>query len=610
MQIVEFLNEFHISIDFGRWKDRNTQMVKGICIISEWSTNILTGQYIDNPTDVSMVINVKPDQINIPFEHLKNNQRIIWRKFKSVAKWNHSKKVWVVPILFKELVYKVGEKCKASTIQIKDNLPERVDVIPELPKLQLKLGIVNSITGHIPRPYQEDGIARGLELKRFINGDQPGLGKTLQSIGTVYAAEMQGEFTFPCIVICPSALKINWKREFEMWTDKKAMILDDKNKDTWHRFYEMGMADVFIVNYESLKKFFVLSMPGKKDLKHSSQILMDERIKIFKSAIVDESHRLKDPNSIQAKICIQITKAKKYIILLTGTPVVNKPIDLFSQLAVMFKLGHFGGENGFKARYCEGGKGSANLKELNYLMNMSCYFMRKKEDVLKDLPPLSRQTILCSLTNKKEFDIVRDDFANFLKNSDLTDSEIKKKVSSETIVKITMLLQISAKGKIEAAQEYIDEIVDSGQKIVVFCKHKIIVDLLKQLYPKAVTVTGNDDSIQKQNSVDSFQNKPDTKIIICNHKAAGVGLTLTASSEVLFVELPWTQADCEQAEARCHRMGQPSNVRATYLLGEDTLDQWLYDIIQEKKAIANAITGTEDIVPTSILSSVFDLFKK
>lgn len=610
MQIVEFLNEFHISIDFGRWKDRNTQMVKGICAVTEWSTNIFSGKYIDLPKEVSMAFNVKPEQINVPFEFLKNTERIVWRKFNSVAKWNHQKKVWVIPILFKDQVYAVGEKCKASTIQIKDNLPERVDIIPALPKLTFDLGIVNSINGYKPRPYQEDGIARGLELKRFINGDQPGLGKTLQSIGTVYGAEKQGEDTFPCLVVCPSALKINWQREFEMWTDKKAMILDDKNKETWHRFYEMGMADVFIVNYESLKKFFVVSMPNKKDLKHSNQIIMDQRIKLFKSTIVDESHRLKDPNSIQAKICIQITRSKKYIILLTGTPVVNKPIDLFSQLAVMFKLGHFGGENGFKARYCEGGKGSANLKELNYLMNMSCYFMRKKEEVLKDLPPLSRQTIVCSLTNKSEFDKVRDDFANFLKNSDLTDAEVKKKVGSETIVKITMLLQISAKGKIEAAQEYIDEIVDSGQKIVVFCKHKIIVDLLKQLYPKAVTVTGQDDAIQKQNSVDSFQNKPDTKIIICNHKAAGVGLTLTASSEVLFVELPWTQADCEQAEARCHRMGQPSNVRATYLLGEDTLDQWLYDIIQEKKAIANAITGTEDIVPTSIINSVFDLFKK
>ncbi len=560
MQIVEFLNVFHISIGFGRWKDRDKSLVESIKTIDGYK----------------------------------------------IARWNHTKKVWVIPLSFKEQVDEIAKKCRASVIQIKDNLPERVDVIPALPKLNLTIPLKKGAM----RSYQEEGVARGLQLKRFINGDQPGLGKTLQSIATVVGGELLGDITFPCLVVCPSALKINWKREFEMWTDKKAMVLDAKTKDTWHRFWEMEQADVFIVNYESMKKYFVSSMPAKKDLKHSSQIIMDNRIKLFRSVIIDESHRLKDPNSIQAKICIQLTKGKQYIILLTGTPVVNKPIDLFSQLAVMFKLAHFGGENGFKTRYCEGGKGSANLKELNYLMNMSCYFMRKKEEVLKDLPPLSRQTIVCSITNRHEFDVVKNDFANFLKNSDLSDSEIKKKVSSETIVKITMLLQISAKGKIDAAKEYIDEIIESGQKIVVFCKHKIIVDLLKESYPKAVTVTGQDDANQKQNSVDSFQNKESTNIIICNHKAAGVGLTLTASSEVLFVELPWTQADCEQAEARCHRMGQPSNVRATYLLGEDTLDQWLYDIIQEKKAIANSITGAEDIVPTNIVNRVFDLFKK
>jgi len=559
MQIVEFKNEFHITIGFGRWKDRDKQLVKDLT-------------YADgNP----------------------------------VARWNFEKKVWIIPISFKEQVYSIGKTCRASHIQIMDNLPEKVDSIPELPKLTIDIPLKKGAM----RDYQEKGVARGLELKRFINGDQPGLGKTLQSIATVIGGEIKGDVTFPVIVVCPSALKINWKREFEMWTDKKAMILNDGIKSNWHRFIEMDLADVIIVNYESMKKYFVTSMPDKKNLTHSSQIVMDPRINIFKSVIIDESHRLKDPNSIQAKICINITKNKEYIILLTGTPVVNKPIDLFSQLAVMFKLSHFGGPNGFKTRYCEGGRGAANLKELNYLMNTSCYFMRKKEDVLKDLPSLVRENLLCSITNQAEFNKVKNEFSTYLKNSDLTDAEIKKKVNNEVIVKITMLLQLSAQGKIESAKEYIDEIIGSGQKLVIFIKHKIIVDLLKAEYPKAVCVTGQENAVQKQNAVDSFQNNPATNIIICNYKAAGVGLTLTASSELLMMELPWTQADCEQAEARCHRMGQPNSVRATYLLGENTLDQWMYDIIQEKKVIANAITGVEDTIPTNMISRVIDLFK-
>jgi SWI/SNF-related matrix-associated actin-dependent regulator 1 of chromatin subfamily A len=559
MQIVEFKNEFHITTSFGRWKDKEKEMVKAI-------------QYADG-----------------------NN----------AYRWNHDKKVWVVPSSFKEQVYSIGKICRASHIQIMDNLPEKVDAIPELPNLTIDIPLKKGAM----RDYQEKGVARGLELKRFINGDQPGLGKTLQSIATVVGGELNGDITFPVIVVCPSALKINWKREFEMWTNKKAMILTDDTKTNWNRFIEMDLADVIIVNYESMKKYFVTSMPDKKNLTHSSQIIMDSRINIFKSVIIDESHRLKDPNSIQAKICINITKNKEYIILLTGTPVVNKPIDLFSQLAVMFKLQHFGGANGFKTRYCEGGRGAANLKELNYLMNMSCYFMRKKEDVLKDLPSLVRENLICSITNMAEFNRIKNEFSTYLKNSDLTDAEIKKKVNNEVIVKITMLLQLSAQGKIEAAKEYIDEIIGSGQKLVIFIKHKVIVELLKKEYPKAVCVTGQENAVQKQNAVDGFQNNPAINIIICNYKAAGVGLTLTASSELLMMELPWTQADCEQAEARCHRMGQPNSVRATYLLGENTLDQWMYDIIQEKKVIANAITGVEDTIPTNMISRVIDLFK-
>jgi SWI/SNF-related matrix-associated actin-dependent regulator 1 of chromatin subfamily A len=559
MEIVEFLNEFHITSSFGRFKEREREMIKSIKTIDGGNA----------------------------------------------YRWNNDKKVWVIPIGFKEQVYAMGKACRSSHIQIKDNLPERVDTIPALPKLEITIPLKKGAM----RNYQEEGVARGLQLKRFINGDQPGLGKTLQSIATVYGGELKGDVTFPVLVVCPSALKINWSREFEMWTDKKAIVLNDGIKTTWHRWWEMGMADVFIVNYESMKKYFVTDMPEKKNLVHSSQIIMDPRVKLFKSVIIDESHRMKDPKSIQAKICINITKGKEYIILLTGTPVVNKPIDLFSQLAVMFKLAHFGGADGFKQRYCEGGRGASNLAELNYLLNMTCFFQRKKEEVLKDLPALTRQTIMCSITNRAEFNKVKNDFSNYLKNSDLTDAEIKRKVNAEVIVKITMLLQLSAIGKIEAAQEYIDEVVDSGLKIIIGVKHQIIVDMLMKLYPKAVCVTGKQNAIQKQVAVDGFQTNPGINIIIVNYKAGGVGITLTAASELLLLELPWTMADVEQFEARAHRMGQSSGVRSTSLLGENTLDEWMYDIIQEKKVIANAVTGTEDDIPVSMINKVMDLFK-
>lgn len=609
MQVVEFKNEFHIKTDFGRWKEFQTERTKAICRIIEWSVSIFNGSYISNPSEIGSIILDKNqmDQIGKPFEFGKDKTQIIFRKYDSVAKFNWEKKAWIIPIKYMTDVYSVGKHCKASHIKIGDQLPEQVDFIPPLPDLDFDIPLKK---GEM-RPYQKQGVARGLQLKKYINGDMPGLGKTLQSIATVYAAELKGEITFPCLVICPSALKINWKREFEMWTDKQAMILDDKVKSTWHRYWEMQVADIFIVNYESLRKFFVKKYPKKEDLNNAGDIEMDPRIEMFQSVIIDEIHKLKNSSSQRTKIALRITRRKNYIIGLTGTPVVNKPMDLFAQLCIISRIKKFGGTEGFKTRYCEGGSGASNLKELNFLLNRNCFFRREKHEVLKDLPAKVRQTVYCEINNRGEYEKVEKDFKNFLKENDFDDKEIRKKLKSEVIVKITLLLQLAAKGKIEAAQEYIDEILDSGEKIVVFCKHKIVVDELCKIYPQAVRVTGSENDQQKQASVDSFQKNPKTNIIIGSHKAAGVGLTLTASSEVLFLELPWTFADLEQCEDRCHRMGQPNSVRCTSLLGENTLDKWLYnDVIMTKKQIADAVTGADDIVPVSVVDSIMNVFKK
>lgn len=606
MQVVEFKNVFHIKPDFGRFKDYQVEKIKSICEVIEWSTNIITGGYIASPTIVGKILLEKKDLefVNKPIEFFRDTTKIIWRKYVPVAKFNWEKKSWVVPISYINEVYEIGKKCRASHVQIKDDLPEQVDTIPELPELTIDIPLKKGEMRH----YQKQGVARGLQLKKFINGDMPGLGKTLQSIATVVGAEIAGEVTFPVLVICPSALKINWQREFEMWTDKKAIVLNDKIKNSWQVYHEIGEADVFIINPESLRKFFVKKYP--KDLKTAADIEMDPRIDLFKSVIIDEIHKQKNPSSQRSKITLRITRGKNYVIGLTGTPVVNKPIDLFAQLAIIGRLSRFGGPQGFKNRYCEGGSGASNLKELNFLLNKNCFFRREKHEVLKDLPDKIRQTITVPISTREEYVLAENNFKTFLQNNDFTDAEIRKKLRSEVIVKITMLLQLSAKGKIEATQEYIDEVIESGEKIVIFCRHKIVVDELCKIYPNAVRVTGSENESQKQASVDAFQNNPKTNIIIGSHKAAGVGLTLTASSEVLFLELPWHFADLEQCEDRCHRIGQKSSVRSTSLLGENTIDKWLYDLIMEKKQIADTVTGADDVVPTSTMDSIMNAFKK
>ena len=124
------------------------------------------------------------------------------------------------------------------------------------------------------------------------------------------------------------------------------------------------------------------------------------------------------------------------------------------------------------------------------------------------------------------------------------------------------------------------------------------MDELQKVFPRAVTVTGRDSAVNKQASVDAFQNNPNVQLIICSIKAAGVGLTLTAASDVAFIELAWTYADCCQCEDRAHRIGQKDNVTCYYLLGRGTIDHTIYRLIHRKKSIANEIMNADDEIPT------------
>ena len=503
-----------------------------------------------------MQIIVHPSEfhINIPYNHYKaRNTNAI--KALSQRRFDYQKKCWIVPRSLQKEIEEIAQKHRAEVLVMKNNTPQVVGEIEPLPDLDIEIPLSHP-QGFNLREYQGKGVARGLQLKKYINGDEQGLGKTIQSIATLYAAKLRGEDPFPVLIICPASMKQTWQREWHQWTKIKALILNDSNKTTWPRFHEMGMADVFITNYESLKKFFVAYMPPKGKMRNSMDIQMRPNIDLFKSIVIDESHRVKDTATQQSKLCLRIAMKKEWVILLTGTPVVNKPIDLYPQLGIMGQLGKFGGVKGYKMRYCNGGSGSSNLKELNYKLNKYCFFRREKKDVAKDLPEKQRQTILCDITTRIEYNRAKNDFVKHLEAMNFNEEEIARKMRGEIMVKMGELKRISALGKLNEVKEFVNEVINSGEKLIVFCSLHAIVDAMKKEYPDAVTVTGRDSMEQKQYSIDKFQRDPECKLIICNIKAAGVGITLTASSRVAFIEYPWTYADCVQCEDRCIAEGQ------------------------------------------------------
>lgn len=440
-----------------------------------------------------------------------------------------------------------------------------------------------------PYEYQREGILFGLERHRLLIGDEPGLGKTLQSIGIVDTAS-----AYPCLVICPSSLKINWQREFEKFTDKKALVLDNATRTSWPYLLGMGMFHVAIVNYESLKKFFVWDIKGGKTFT-LKDVVFNRDINIFKSVIMDESHRLKDSTAQQTMFTRGIVEGKEWRILLSGTPVVNHAQDLVAQLAIMGRLlSDFGGRGKFLADYGE----NENLSELSDKLYDTCMIRREKAKVLTQLPDKTRTDLYVEISNRDEYDLAAADLAAYLREyTKCTDRDIRRKMRMEALVKFMTLRSLASKGKVKQATDFIRNFLANGKPLIVFCSLKEIVKALQKQFPDAVRVTGDDSLAEKQAAVDAFQNG-EAQLIICSIKAAGVGLTLTASSNVAFVEFPWTYADCCQCEDRAHRIGQKNNVTCYYLIGRSTIDPVLYNIIHKKRSIANQIMASDDDIPT------------
>lgn len=455
---------------------------------------------------------------------------------------------------------------------------------------------------------------------------------TIQSIGTALAFEQSGQNPWPCLIICPATLKENWRREIEeKFTNKRAIILSDKTRDNWPGLVRMDMGHFVIVNYESLWSFFVLSTSNKGGAKPKlSDIKFTPLIALFKSMIIDEAHKLRNDSTAQSLVAKGISIGKEIIMLLTGTPIVNKPNDLVPLLSIMGRLPEFGGFKYYLDRYCVGGSGAGNLNELNGKLNNICFFRREKKDVLQDLPDKMREIFTCDITTRGEYAAAKGDLGKFLREQGYSEKRVNKSLNAEIMVKIGVLKAISARGKLPEAIEHIQEVVDAGQKIVVFIHQKFMAEALLKAFPAAVSVRGDDSKESRQQSVDSFQMckhckvkqenhdavtdhqyaPNDVYVIVCSIKAANVGLTLTAASRMMLLELPWHPTDTEQCEGRIDRIGQKNATQISYFLGKDTIDEDIYKIIEKKRGISDAILGQTTEIDTMITDITRSLFNQ
>ena len=553
-----------------------------------------------------MIIRKSATEFEITFDY---NPRIVAEVKACVgARWIPGQKMWTVPLDQEDkvtaLFHKYVDKSKIP------ELKEQISEIPPMPDLTqedadyLQTKLTRSLF-----PFQGNGVAYNLLHKASLIGDDPGLGKTTQAIATVVAAKSK------CVlIICPSTLKINWQRELLTVAGIKSLILTDSIKNTWQQYHNLDLIHVFITNYESLKKYFVQSInKGEKKVAKLKDITFKPCINLFDAVIIDESHKVKEGQTMASKFCMGICKGKANILLLSGTPIVNKPKDLVAQLTIMGKLNEFGGWKYFMDRYCGGdGKGATNLNELQYKLRTTCFYKRNKKEVLTDLPDKIRNIIMCEITTQSEYDKALEDLGTYLQMyKNKTDEEVEKSLRGEIMVRIQVCQNISARGKLNEAFEKIDEVLEAGEKYVLFVHQKVIAQAVLSRYPAAVSVTGASSQDERQAAVDKFQKDKNCQLIVCSIKAAGVGITLTSASRMGFIEFPWHSALADQCEDRIHRIGQNDKCQYDYMLGKDTIDERVYEIIEGKRKISNAATGTVDSAQVMLIDKLSNsLFKQ
>lgn len=441
--------------------------------------------------------------------------------------------------------------------------------------------------------HQTEGIAFLKEKQRVILADEMGLGKTFQAI------QAAGEATSAAkLITCPASLKINWKREIEsIYPEDNIFVVESGPEKIIPR-----NAVWIIINYDMLPKY-------------KAQLVMMKEQGVIDTAICDEAHYIKGAKTIRAKTTLEVIDGMEYVFMLTGTPLMNRPAELFNLLkAINHPLGR--ARTTFTRRYCGAylktipmkgriirfwdESGATHLEELREFTKDSI-LRRTKKEVL-DLPPKLVSVQLTQLPKeyKAKYDTAFDDYIEFLSNNPWTGKDVENILTAKHLVELIKLKQICSEAKLDRIVEDIRSAVNQGQKVIVFSQFtNTIMTLKKKLEEskkasqygdaeeaiKSVTLTGADGMDARQKSVDAFQKDPDTKVFIGNIKAAGVGITLTEASIVMFADMEWSPELHSQAEDRAHRIGQTGTVNIYYYVIEDTVEEDIVDLLEQKRTI-------------------------
>lgn len=481
-------------------------------------------------------------------------------------------------------------------------------------------------------PFQKAGIVYGLARRGVLLGDEMGLGKTVEALGIINA--LPESETKRILVVCPASLKINWQREASRWLVQPREVAIAESQNFPDAKFVICNYDILRKHYSSVQKeeWDVLVVDECHYLKspraqRTFEVLggKEKRKKKGKEKKDKSEEEKKQDKEREATatileglgLFIRVTEHKpipaRRRIFLTGTPILNRPVEIWS-IAHALAPGEFPDFWKFTQRYCDSTKthfgwdmsGASHLDELQLKLRASCMIRRLKSEVMPELPPKRRQVVPVApegcegvvQAEKAAYDRHIERTADLRARVELAKASEDygdyeqavaglKKANQVAFTEMALLRHDTARAKVPFVVEHIKACLEEESKLVVFAHHHDVIDALCEGagWGQVVKLTGEMKIEDRQQAVDRFQKDPSCKVFVGSIKAAGLGITLTAASHVIFAELDWVPASITQAEDRLHRIGQAESVLVQHLVFDESLDADMAKSLVAKQAV-------------------------
>lgn len=519
--------------------------------------------------------------------------------------WHSENKTWELP--YSEL----------QTLMSKyTSFDYDVDTKVEIKEHKAKLPVGFSYKT-VPYPHQEEGVLYGMGKSRWLLADSQGLGKTKTLIDLAIARKLSDGIKH-CLIVCGvNSLKWNWVKEIGIHSYESCRILGQHITRKGKVVVKSNAAKLSdIKNLEYIPEFFIVTNVESLRDADIAEALGDACDSgIIGMVAIDEIHRCKSLSSLQGSGMLHL--APFYRVAMTGTPLLNSPLDLY---AIMKWLGHQPYNYGAFKNYfclCDGYGSVVGYKNLDQLTNQlsSIMLRRTKEEVL-NLPDKVYSTEYVELTSEqtRAYNSVINNAIDVYKNGEkITVSNVLSQIMRLRQVTggCSIFNNIKHNAKLDRIEQIVEEAVYSGSKVVIFSNWQDMVDVIMKRLNKyhPLTITGSTKDSDRMDIVNSFQTKDTYKVIVGTIGAMGTGLTLTAGTEVIFADEPWTNSDKEQAIDRCHRIGTKNTVNVHTILAHNSIDTWINDIVISKGGLSNTVvdSGNGHEYPAIIKSFITDI---